>query len=109
MFNNSYCSFCNREINEYFLKDRKDEHRFCNIICAKLYNDCIDKIDIDYGSYQELIDKQLINKNDSKIYSRFNKLGIDFMPTVYNQNNLDPDDTDRKRQILNEYIKNLFC
>ena len=110
MFNNCSCSYCKSEINEYCIKNLNGNLQFCNIVCAKLYNDCIEKIDLDYGSYQELIDKQLISRNDSKLYNKFNKLGIDFMPTVYGLkiNNNKYEDTDQRKQILDNYVKSLY-
>ena len=46
------------------------ELHFCDICCAKLFNDCVHKVDVDYKRYNKSINGNHVDKFTADIYKR---------------------------------------
>lgn len=71
----------------------KSQHSFCDIICAKLYNDNIEPINIDVVEYNKNISSKLVGKNAENIYLKTNGTLFKMLPTYK------PDDQDIRGDI----------
>lgn len=66
----------------------ESHHTFCDIICAKLYNDNISPIDIDVANYNKSVANGLVGKKAETIYTKTNGTLFKMLPTYK------PDDPD---------------
>lgn len=99
------CSFCTKnnsgimltgfEYNgdlKYYDYDKIDYNemslRFCDLICAKLYNDNIHKITIDVQSYRKSHLSKSLDKNSELIYVKCIDKMFTQLPVMFCENNL---------------------
>lgn len=70
---NPYCDWCRKEIKEppAIGKTLEDESikMFCDIICAKLYNDSINRIDFDFDRFTSYYHRTF-SKLSKKMYEK---------------------------------------
>ena len=98
ILNNDYkCSWCEKYIKGFHLKgcisdiffDENDNEKqydllhFCGLICAKLYNDNIEPIFIDYREYNKFYVKNLLSNKQIKIFDILK--GLDFKTYPYSK------------------------
>ena len=76
------CSWCNHDISEYpshATTENNEALSFCDILCAKLYNDNVEKIEFDFDSFT----KAYLNtqsKRIKKLYDRCKDMMFEEMP-----------------------------
>ena len=96
------CGWCAREIRKLCLHGRKKNGMvvpFCDIFCAKLYNDNVQRIVFDFMEYTCLYCKGMLDPQSAKIYQRCKGMLFEQLP-IYTFDNGKPRDV-----VKNEYAK----
>lgn len=62
------CSYCNEEILGMPIHSTDGEHQFCDIACAKLYNDNVEEIEINKVEYDRYFEDGLLIDSASELY-----------------------------------------
>lgn len=112
MFLNScHCDWCNKEISEYNLEGTEKAEtnkivHFCNFVCAKHYNDLINKVYLDINNYNELFKNNKLDITSAKIFIKISKNGFEFMPRV-NLKQLPSAYKDRVK-MCRKYLKDIY-
>jgi hypothetical protein len=88
------CAYCQRKKKSELLiaapyigsmfgivRDNPDRLKFCDYICAKLYNDNRERITVDTQYYKQLYTKNKLDKKSRIIYERVGTNFFAFLPT----------------------------
>ena len=88
------CAYCQRKKKSELLiaapyigsmfgivRDHPDRLKFCDYICAKLYNDNRERITVDTQYYKQLYTKNKLDKKSRIIYERVGTNFFAFLPT----------------------------
>jgi hypothetical protein len=95
------CAYCQRKKKSELLiaapyigsmfgivRDNPDRLKFCDYICAKLYNDNRERITVDTQYYKQLYTKNKLDKKSRIIYERVGTNFFAFLPTyIVNDDN----------------------
>ena len=95
----SKCDFCKENIhgaclncsdyNDDIINNTSNEYHFCDILCAKLYNDNISKLSVNYNDYRQKYLHNLLSKYAATIYELCkNKLFIEIIDYKFNEKEL---------------------
>lgn len=77
LFDKPECKLCCKKINDVALYDINHVCAFCDLVCAKLYSDNFEHIEIDSEAYREAHVKGLLSSSAEQLYNKFkNKLFI---------------------------------
>lgn len=85
------CSFCGNEIEGMPLHTSHGDYIFCDLACAKLYNDLVNEIDIDKNSYDSYYEDNMLSEKASSIYRVIRFSNFKCLPHVSNYRNIDRD------------------
>lgn len=79
---NPYCSYCGREIkfSPSIGRTDSDTLMFCDILCAKLYNDYVERVDFDFDRFTSDYHKTT-SKLVRKLYEKCRNMMFEELPT----------------------------
>ncbi len=103
------CSWCGADISRNNLKAKTNDDVscvFCDYACAKLYNDKLSKLAIDYSDYNELYVNGKLNNMSRKLFSIVRNNGFYILPTIYRDVDISTFETRKKLSI--EY-RTMLC
>ena len=96
------CGWCEHEIRKSCVHGKEKSGNivsFCDIFCAKLYNDNVQHIVFDFMEYTNMYCKGLLDSQSSKIYQRCKGMLFEQLP-IYTV------DKSKSREVIkNEYAK----
>lgn len=90
-FDNSFidtCAFCEQEIELSSVSCLDCDKKFCNLCCAKLYNDNIRPINIDMTNYRRLYQQNNLSSLAKRIYEKIETL-FEMLPLYIIPSNMD--------------------
>lgn len=64
------CSFCNDTINDFYVSCLNCDCKFCDIACAKLYYDNVDKVKINLKDYNTHYVNGQLSSTESSIFEK---------------------------------------
>ena len=106
----TFCAWCDSELSDYYLHGHKrsndEEVFFCNLICAKHYNDLVEKVTLDIDKYTEYFNDKKLDKLAEKIYKMTYQRGWEFMPMIYDVR--DPRDIRTRKAMVQYYIDKVY-
>jgi hypothetical protein len=73
------CDYCSSEIINSPLYSMNGE-RFCDVVCAKLYNDNIEPIDINIEEYNQLYNHNLLSESAKDIWNKLGFINFKLLP-----------------------------
>ncbi len=103
------CDWCKNELTEYNLEgtnEINEKKHFCNFVCAKHYNDLIEKITLNISKYNEFFKNNKLNNISMKIFIKISKNGFEFMPKIYNK--CIPNSTKERRNMCKKYMSKMY-
>ena len=101
----SLCSFCNKKIKFMPLSSLDKSLKFCDIICAKLYYDNIDKFEINRIEYNNYYNNDQLSKRARDIYNKVGNVMVILLPS-YKANETD-EEYGNKELMKRKYFKML--
>lgn len=106
----TFCAWCDNELSDYFVhgcKQSNDEEVcFCNLVCAKHFNDLVEKVTLDIEKYTEYFNDKKLDKLAEKIYKMTYQRGWEFMPMIYDVR--DPRNISTRRAMVQYYIDKVY-
>jgi hypothetical protein len=91
------CNYCNSILKTSSLQGNNDINNtpvvFCDLICAKIYNDNIAPVSISQQKYNKLYANASLNKSSESIYAMFGNIQFKQLPLMKNEyinESLDP-------------------
>jgi len=94
--NNNNCDMCHRKIKDCGLYSSNHGLIFCDLICAKIYSDNINKIDIDFQLYRNNYISKKLSVAAEKIYQKYKYKFFQQLPILIIN--------DDKKEKLNQYL-----
>ena len=101
----SLCSFCNKKIKFMPLSSLDKSLKFCDIICAKLYYDNVDKFEINRIEYNNYYNNDQLSKRARDIYNKVGNVMFKLLP-IYKPNETD-EEYGNKELMKRKYFKML--
>lgn len=98
------CSFCGKEIQLSPMKCVNSNYTFCDICCAKLYYDNIDKVVIDYQDYHECYRTNQLSALARRIYESTESCLFEMLPIC----KVDVDDKNFDPQMVKNKYLNIY-
>ena len=96
------CKFCNSSILSKPIITIDGKYKFCCVVCAKIYNDSFEKIQVDYKNYTKNYLRNELDKNNKQFYESHGDVLFEMLPVAVI--NKDATMTERNR-LKDEYIK----
>jgi len=97
------CILCHKSIRDCGLYSLNHELIFCDLVCAKIYFDNINKIEIDYNEYRKNYCNHKLSNKSLDIYKKYmNKFFIELpIIKISNFDKLDKlDESEYKKEIM---------
>ena len=70
-FDRKICKLCHKTIRDSGLQSINHDLIFCDLICAKIYSDNIDKINIDYDEYRRNFCNNKLSNKSLDVYKKY--------------------------------------
>ncbi len=74
------CMYCNKVIKSMPVQDVNEKLRFCDLVCAKLYYDNVDKFTIDINRYNNYFNNGELSRQANDIYSKIRWFMFEQLP-----------------------------
>ena len=84
----SHCNFCKKKIKFMPVNSLDRTLKFCDIICAKLYYDNVEKFEINRNEYNNYYINDQISKKAKEVYNKVGGVMFKLLP-VYAPNEKD--------------------
>ena len=95
---NMICAMCHRKIKDCGLYSLNHDLIFCDLVCAKIYSDNINKIDIDFQTYRNNYVSKKFSVSAEKIYQKYKYKFFQQLPILI----IKDDDKNKLNQYLIE-------
>ena len=95
----SECSFCKESIKLIPVKCLQSKHKFCDIACAKLFYDNIEKIKINIKDYNMYYSNNQLSSKAKNIYEKMDSTIFTMLPIYM----INPEDD--KKEAKKRYVK----
>ena len=107
-FDVTCCSFCRRQIFMLPLQSMSGEF-FCDILCAKLYQDLTGvKLHLNKHQYDVYCKNDSISESARCLYENLKKVDFDLLPTFNFKQNISKIDAKREyMEIFNNYVSKM--
>jgi hypothetical protein len=76
------CSWCDKRIQNDYMHTQNYKKHFCNVICAKLYSDNVERISIDYIDYINAYNNGVLESKYKALYAHTKHLMLEQMPVL---------------------------
>ena len=90
------CSMCHSKIKDCGIYSLKHDLIFCDLICAKIYSDNVNKIDIDFQTYRNNYISKKLSGSAEKIYQKYKYKFFQQLPILIIKDN--------DKNVLNQYL-----
>ena len=94
--NQTICAMCHSKIKDCGLYSKNHDLIFCDLICAKIYSDNYEKIDVDFQAYRNNYILKKLSTSSEKIYQKYKYKFFQQLPILI----ID----DETKNILHQYL-----
>lgn len=74
------CSFCEENIDKFAVTCYNSNCKFCDLVCAKLYYDNVEKIKINIKEYNQLYINNQLSNQDKNMFEKLSMTSFYMFP-----------------------------